>query len=394
MRVLIIGGGIGGLAAAAALRARGERVSVYEKSREYRDGGCGMTIWPNGMLALRRLGLDSRIADAGWPITQAQIRRPDGDVISVTPVEQVSRLAGAPTIAVHRAALQRTLADPGIVPRVHFGKRCTGVLQEDEHVAAFFEDGTAARGDLLLGADGLWSSVRDHVTGPQTPRHLGHALWRGVVSIDDPSLAAGCSFETWDRGARFGMVQIDSRRAYWYAGLSDCPTGTLDMVRPALLERFGGWHSPIRAALVRTPQDQAVRTEIYDRPVPSRWHRGRVVLLGDAAHAMTHDLGQGACTAIEDAVALADCIAGSRDLNRALAWYQRVRRARCARLSAQSRRITRICQLSSPLLCWARDTVTRLTPPNVLARGLRRTIGLLATPANPARSSPARRLPA
>lgn len=394
MRALIIGGGIGGLAAAAALRARGERVSVYEKTREYRDQGCALTIWPNGMIALRRLGLDARVAAAGWPITQAEIRRPDGAVISVTPIASVSRRIGAPTIAIQRAHLQRILADPQVVPRVHLGKRCTGVFQEDEHIAAHFEDGTTARGDLLVGADGLWSSVREYVTGPQTPRHLGYALWRGVVALDDPSLAAGHAFETWDKGARFGMVQIDSRNAYWYAGLNDCPRGTLDMARPALLERFGRWHAPIREALSFAPESKAVRTEIYDRPVPERWHRGRVVLLGDAAHAMTPDLGQGACTAIEDALALADSMAGSRDLGRSLARYQRARRARCARVSARSRRVSRLCQLDSPLLCWLRDLTTRLTPAAFLARGLRKTIGRVIIPANPARSSPGRRLPA
>lgn len=369
MKVIIIGGGIGGQALAAALRRRDIDFEVYERAAAFRDAGAALTLWPNGMKVLRRLGAAPGARAAGWPILAAEIRRPDGHPLSVTPVARVSDEAGAATIALRRSDLHRVLVDAAGEGATHLRKRCVSISQNERGVRAIMADGEVVEGDVLVGADGLWSRVRDLLIGPSRPRQLG-CLWRGILPLDDPSLRAGHAFETWGTGKRFGMAQINANEAYWYAGLPAWPDEPFDRARWRILAEFGHWHAPIRRAVEETPSAAAMRTEIYDRPALSRWTLRRVTLLGDAAHPMTPDLGQGACTALEDAVELADCLAEADEPGTALASYAGRRRERCARLAARSRRMSEISQWNSRAMCTARDLVTRLVPAALVCRGL------------------------
>ncbi|MDX2131982.1 MAG: FAD-dependent monooxygenase [Planctomycetota bacterium] len=383
MRVLILGGGIGGLAAALALRARGVGAGVMERASAYRAAGAAITLWPNGVRALRALGLDGAVLARGWPLRVSRVRRADGSVISVTPVEGVGERAGAPTIGVHRAALQDVLRGALHDGAVVMGRRCTGLRTDDAHAHARFADGAEHAAELVIGADGLRSVARGFVAGDEPPRDAGYALWRGVCALDDAGLRAGEAFETWAPGVRFGMFQISREDVYWYAGMRDAPEGGYADALPTLRRVFGGWHEPIARALEMTDPERAVRTQIRDRPVPRVWHRGRVVLLGDAAHPMTPDLAQGACTAIEDAVVLAEELGAAgaggpvtrERLDAALTRYGRRRRARCARLSAQSRRLSALSQWEHPLACRVRDMAAGLVPEWLAARALLRVVG-------------------
>jgi 2-polyprenyl-6-methoxyphenol hydroxylase-like FAD-dependent oxidoreductase len=369
MRVIVIGGGIGGQALGAALRLRDIDVSIYEQAAAFGDAGAALTLWPNGMKALRRLGAAPEARAAGWPILTSEIRRPDGHPLAVTPVDRVSDEAGAATIALRRSDLHRVLTDAAGPAATHFGKRCVSISQEEGGVRATMADGEVVTGDILVGADGLWSRVRQLLVGPARPRQLG-CLWRGIVTLDDASLRAGHAFETWGTGKRFGMAQINRREVYWYAGLPDWPDEPFDRARWRILAEFGHWHAPLRRAVQETAPGAAMRTVIYDRPALRRWTHRRISLLGDAAHPMTPDLGQGACTALEDAVELADCLAEAESPNAALDAYAGRRRERCARLAARSRRMSEVAQWNSRVLCAARDLVTRIMPAPMLCRGL------------------------
>jgi 2-polyprenyl-6-methoxyphenol hydroxylase-like FAD-dependent oxidoreductase len=379
MNVIIIGGGIGGLALARALALRDIPCRVYERAPGFADCGAALTMWSNGMRALRALGLDADVAAGGWPIVSSDVRRPDGSRLMTTPVALVSRQCGSPTFGMRRAVLHNALLAAAADIPVAFSAPCTGFSQAGDAVTATFADRSSATADLLVGADGLWSVVRRGLFGESAPRRPGYALWRGLARIHDPGLRAGHSFESWSPGVRFGMVQVDADTVYWYAGLSNGPgTACFHEALPFLRNTFGAWHDPIPRVLDQRSTHRALRTEIYDRsPLPT-WRQGRVALLGDAAHPMTPDLGQGACSAVEDAVVLAECLAAGRDIESALGRYESKRRRRCERMVAKSRRLGRLAQARNPVICGARNLMTRLAPTTLVCRELRRVIGAAA----------------
>jgi 2-polyprenyl-6-methoxyphenol hydroxylase-like FAD-dependent oxidoreductase len=224
-------------------------------------------------------------------------------------------------------------------------------------------------GDTLVGADGLFSRIREAVLGPRPPRYAGYTAWRAVARVG--GMEPGTAFETWGRGRRFGALDIGGGRTYWYAA-ENAPQGGRDLdARLALLSRFAGWHEPIEALLDATPSPAVLRHDVFHLRALPVWSVGRVTLLGDAAHAMTPDLGQGACQAIEDAWVLADRLAGAADVPAALRAYEARRRGRAGAIARRSRWVGRVAQASRPRLCRLRDAALRATPPATSLRSLR-----------------------
>lgn len=372
-RVLIAGAGIGGLTLAHALRAQGHDVEIFERAAELLPLGAGITVQANAMLALRTLGLDARVLAAGNAFTAADILAPDGRVLSCLPVESVSGPLGAPMIAIDRGKLQRALLE-GLELHVRTGREVIAAREEGDEVVLAFADGSAARGDLVVGADGLHSALRRHVLGDAPARYAGYTSWRGVCALPVP---AERTTETWGAGERFGVVPIGGGEVYWFA-VADAPSGVRaapEAEKRELLERFGSWHAPCRALIEATPASAILRTDVFDRAPVQRWSRGRVTLLGDAAHPMTPNLGQGGCQAIEDAVVLARSLAAHGGIADALAAYERARVPRANRFVADSRRMGQVAQWRNPVARWARTALLRATPASRMAERMR---GLLA----------------
>jgi 2-polyprenyl-6-methoxyphenol hydroxylase-like FAD-dependent oxidoreductase len=374
--IAIVGGGIGGLAAAAALARAGLPVEVFERAPEIREVGAGLTIQCNAVLALARIGLAERVIAAGVPIRRTRIRLRSGRTLAEPPVEPLYAELGAPALGIHRATLQRILLDAAGPERVHTGAECTGFAAGAEGVTVRFSDGREVAARALVGADGLRSVVRAQLLGDGAPRYAGYVSWRGVTA--DAAAFAGLeatAFESWGRGRRFGGVAIDGARYYWFA-VADAPAGGRDGpegARAALLGLLRGWHEPVERLVAATPEGAILRTDTCDRPPVETWGAGPVTLLGDAAHPMTPNLGQGACQAIEDAVVLADCAARAPDLAAALRRYEARRRPRTRWLQERSWRLGRVAQWKSPLACAARNAVLRLAPARAMLADLRRT---------------------
>ena len=379
MKAIVIGAGIGGLSAAIALRRAGVEALVFERTRELKELGAGLSLTANATKALNGLGLTDALRGIGIPIGVAEIRAWRGEVLSRIPTWQLDEKVGARSAAVHRADLQGALLRELGDEAVRLGAACRGFEQEGEGVRAFFDDGTEERADLLVGADGLRSTIRRGLLGDGNPRYAGYTAWRAVVAPEDELVPAGEAWEVWGRGVRFICTQIGRGRVYW-AVSKNAPEGEHDVstgaAQDALLELCAGWLEPVEELIAATEKAAILRTDIYDRdPVRKRWGKGRVTLLGDAAHPMTPDLGQGACQAIEDAVALVGCLKEREDIEAALSLYEARRSRRTAALVRGSRRVGRIAQLRNPLACRLRDAALKAFPSRLQMKQLEAILG-------------------
>lgn len=369
-RVAIAGAGIGGLTLAIALRKLDIDAHVYERAAELRPVGAGLSLMPNAMLALRAIGLDETIAAAGEAAQTSVGLRSDGVELSRIPIAEVAREVGSSAVLLHRADLHAALLDALGAEHVTLGRAAAGYRDEAGAPAALrFEDGSEVEAELVVGADGLHSAIRKQLTGDaRAPEYSGYTSWRGVTDALCGATPAQLS-ESWGRGSRFGIAPVGRGRVYWFA-VANAPAGERDAgdPRPMLLERYGAWHPPIRALIEGTPAERIVRTDIADRPALTGWSRGRVALLGDAAHPMTPNLGQGGCQAIEDAVVLSGALAAYAKLPNALADYERIRVARANRIVRDSRRLGALAAREGALFQAVRDAMLRWTPASAMHR--------------------------
>lgn len=369
MQVVVIGAGIAGLTTAYGLRAAGADVRVLERRRERAAHGSGLSLMPNGLAALDALGLDAAVADltGGHGPAGGGTRRPDG-----TWLGRVGRDVVGALRVVHRAELHARLVDTLAPGTVRFGADARLVEPRTGRVRV---DGAELCADLVVGADGVGSATRSALRLDPGLRWAGYGAWRGVTTGPVPDVEPA---ETWGRGRRFGVVPLPDGRVYWFGvePRRDAPAGD---PRSRVLDAFGHWHDPIARVVAATPEAGISWTDIHDlvRPLPT-YTRGRVVLAGDAAHAMTPNLGQGANQALEDAATLVGLLtpiaAGAPeplDLRSRLARYDAVRRRRSQAVAAASRRVGAIAQASDPVLVAVRDALARAVPPALAARQMR-----------------------
>ena len=369
MRAIIVGAGIGGITAAVALRRVGVEAVVFERARELREIGAGISVWTNAMRALEEIGLAEAVRAAGREEIGGTVRTAEGRTITSIPARVLEERFGK-NVILTRPDLQTTLLAPLPDAALKLGAELRGFRQDGRGIVARFADGREERGDLLVGADGLGSAVRGQIFGEGKPRYAGFTAWRGLVELGEEH----DGFEAWGRGELFGLVGLGRGRFYWYA-TKNAPEGQGDEARgrkAELLERFGNWHEPVPAVIQATQEARILRNDVYDRrPLGRRWGRGLVTLLGDAAHPMTPNLGQGACQAIEDAVELAECVRGRRDsIEAALSLYGERRARRAALVARRSRALARAVQLENPLLCRLRNAVVGALPLQMKLRQL------------------------
>lgn len=359
-RILIAGGGIGGLALAALLHRRGRECLVLERAPHFDPVGAGIVIQPNAVKALRIGGIEEAVVNRGAPMERMQIRDNLGRVLSSIEGAVFRSRFAAGAFGFHRATLHGALKAliPEMPIRLTAQIRSCGASGE----GAFVEltDGERLEGAGLVGADGLHSVVRRELVRDGEPRYSGYTSWRGVVARGALG-PAGHMSESWGSGARFGLVAIDGDRLYWFA-TANAAAGGHDASKEDLLRRFAGWHDPIRAVIEATPADAILRTDIADRDPIRKWSDGRITLLGDAAHPMTPNLGQGGGQAIEDAVVLDLCLSASTDVAAAFRDYETRRLERTARVVSEARRLGRIGQIENASVRWARNLAVRLTP--------------------------------
>jgi 2-polyprenyl-6-methoxyphenol hydroxylase-like FAD-dependent oxidoreductase len=333
-RAVVIGAGVGGLAAGIALQHRGWDVTVRERAAALENVGAGLAIAPNGLKALDALGVGDRVRAQAALQGAAGITRPDGRWLARTDAAEAEARYGGPTIVVHRAVLIDLLA----------GALKPGTLQLSDPVGAG-EEHTA---DLVVAADGIDSATRRELFPDHPgPVYAGVTSWRIVVPHPGGEVHP---VELWGRGTVFGIAVLGDGRVYCYATAPARPGERAADEKAEMLRHFGGFAAPVPQLIEAAPT--VLRTDIrcLDTPLP-RFHAGRIVLLGDAAHAMTPNLGQGGCQALEDAVVLASCAGQDGGLER----YSALRAPRTKAVAVASRRINRMTRLRHPAAVWARN---------------------------------------
>ncbi|MEX1365988.1 MAG: FAD-dependent monooxygenase [Nannocystaceae bacterium] len=368
--VIVAGAGPGGLAAAVALHRVGIPVLLLERAPDVRAEGAGLTLQVNAMRMLAAIGMGELVAAAGEPLQMGAITTASGTVLSSMPLDDASERYGASGVAIHRGALARVLASALPAGILRCNSEATDVRADDEGVTVLLRDGTELRGRALVGADGIHSRVRASLWEQVPLRYAGYTCWRGVAPVARP-LGEGAMSERWGRGLRFGIVPLSAHETYWFAVANAPPNGRDgDDVKSELRQRFAEFADPVPTLIDATAAEAILRNDIVDiAPLP-RWTKGRVALLGDAAHAMTPNMGQGACQAIEDAVVLAHCLCTQDDVAVALVSYETRRKARAVRFVTRSRAFGRVGQWESAVARALRNTLTRLTPRSVMANAM------------------------
>jgi salicylate hydroxylase len=340
LRVAIVGGGIGGLAAANALLQRGMKVHVYEQAAALTEVGAGVAIQPNGIRVLRRLGLGDELARYGARWRDPQFRRADGTLVaSMWSPEAAHEIE---FYGIHRADLLGMLVDRLPEEVIKVGHRCIDFEQDDRRATLTFENGARATGDVVIAADGMHSTLQHFVVPPSPPLFSGSIAYRGVIPAASVSWPPGAMRNWLGGGKHFLVYPVRADELINYVGFVPADRQMVESWSAAgdpkaLAREFSGWDPMVEAIIAQVTA--TFRWGLYDREPLPRWTRGRLTLIGDAAHPMLPHVGQGANQAIEDAVALA-AVLGRADHSsapRALQIYQSLRRERCGRVQHRAR---------------------------------------------------------
>jgi 2-polyprenyl-6-methoxyphenol hydroxylase-like FAD-dependent oxidoreductase len=335
-RILIVGGGIGGLSLATALHRLGFTPELVERSTAWRATGAGIGVLANGMRVLRLLGLDGAVTRAGAVMRDWSFCNAQGEVLCNTELEALWGDVG-PCIGIERGKLHDALLAGAAAVPARLGIAVTGLRQDADRVIVDFSDGSRADYALVVGADGIHSTVRTLAIGGPPPRYAGQVVWRSVTptrprGVDRMVVVMG-------DGCFFGLVPVGSGRTYGFGGLDasdpfeDPLEGRVERVR----QRFAQLGGAVPEYLGALECDEQLRFDVIEWVDLDHWHTGRVVLIGDAAHAGPPHMGQGGCMAMEDALVLSECLHTADTVEIALDAYATRRRSRTDWVQEQSR---------------------------------------------------------
>lgn len=384
-KVLVVGAGIGGLATSIALRETDAEVVVLERAPDLAkvELGAGVTLWANAMLILDRLGVGDEIRERGAVLKCFEQRNTRGRLLSRWPLDEMARRLGAPICGINRPDLHAALVRGAGGEQVRTGCNVERFEQANGTVSVALAEGagagevgggaasTSESGDVLIGADGIDSTIRKQLLGEQAPRHSGLTMWRANVPYDE-SIAPPVDFIAWwGSGTKFVIFRSGPERLSWEAIVTSPPGGqdAPGERKRAVLDRFADFTAPVHRIVEATDEQSIFRTDVFDRPPDERWGEGRVTLLGDAAHPMTFAVGQGAAQALEDALAIGHALGNGGELDRggsieaALRAYEQPRIARAARFQTMAWRLARAGALESRPAQALRNTAFTLSSP-------------------------------
>lgn len=358
----IIGGGVAGLSLGIGLSNLRKHFLVFEQAPALMGIGAGFGLAANAMQAFEYLGLRDEVEEIGYYTETYDILDHHGRTLLAPDAQRLSARYDQKNFTVHRADLHGFLLSKLPTSQLLLGKRLQRFVQADDAVSLHFADGTTYRCRYLIVADGVKSIARRQLVPKSVPRYAGYTCWRATIANGTIGLQKGS--ETWGPKGRFGMTPLVQNRIYWYACINSRPNNKRYRhysIRD-LLSNFGGYHDPITEIIAHTQNEDLIWNDIVDIKPLSRFAYGNVVLIGDAAHATTPNMGQGACQALEDVAVLCDELDGSHAIDQAFKNFERRRLARTKYITDTSRRIGAAAQMTNPLLISARNTLLRAMP--------------------------------
>jgi 2-polyprenyl-6-methoxyphenol hydroxylase-like FAD-dependent oxidoreductase len=370
--VAVVGAGIGGLAAALALRSAGFSVRVYEREVHPRELGLALLLAPNAMSALRELSLADAIVTAGAAARRGEVRRLDGKTLRRIDSTMVTERLGEPAIVALRPVLHGALLEAVGEEALVLGRRATGCTASEAGATVHFEGGENVRARIVVGADGVGSAIRNALHPTDTPpQPSGLFALRGVAHGVGHHLGELSGAQYFGRGIEAGVVKANSEAVYWYLSVPAAALKGKSQAPRELLEQLvTGSHAPLQAIVTATRPEDVRLDELFERAPLPQWGRGAVTLLGDAAHPMLPHAGQGAAQALEDAVTLARALRAERPLEASLRRYEKVRSGRTSTVVRVAKRNAQLGSVSSALGCWLRDTALTLVPSGLILRHL------------------------
>ncbi len=364
-KITIIGAGIGGLTTAIALIQKGFEVEIFENSQEFKKAGSGINLAINAMQVYKELGIyDDILAKANY-IKAMNALTKKLSVLTNANFKKFEKKYKAKTVAIHRASLHEILLSHLRNTQIHLNKKLTSLVQNNGIVNLIFEDGTSYNAAIVIGADGIHSNVRKSIFENTELRDAKQVCWRGISKAKIDKKYIEELNEIWGKGNRFGFVHITSNEIYWFALVNKDKFKSKD---DDLIQIFSDYPSMVKKIIAETEKKDILCNEIWDLKPIEKWYKGNVCLLGDAAHATTPNMGQGACQAIESAMALSICLKEEKSSETAFSRYQLIRKAKANDVTKTSWLLGKIAQSNNSLICILRNLVLKITPKYITAK--------------------------
>lgn len=362
-KILIIGGGTGGAATALALKRLGIDFSVYERAKVLREVGAGIALWANATHVLKELELLEDAMKVGCLITNYQFNSQRGKELVNVVVDGFD----LPVIGIHRTELHQLLRRGISSEQFILGENFEQLEHRNGSVHACFTSGLSVTGNALIGADGLRSQVRTSILGEDPPTFRNFKTWRGLTDYIPSQYRSGYIQEFLGGGKGFGFMMLGQEKVYWYAAAiaaeaqPDAAVGR----KKELEIIYQDWLPAVPKLIAATNEENILTTDLYDRPPQQPWSQGNITLLGDAAHPMLPTMGQGACTALEDAYVVAKCLAEQSDAAAAFQKYELLRFSRTKAIVEQSLRSSKMGKLRNPLAVGLRNVLMKVMGPAI-----------------------------
>jgi 2-polyprenyl-6-methoxyphenol hydroxylase-like FAD-dependent oxidoreductase len=370
MNGIIIGGGIAGLACAHALNQVNISTRVYESTPTLKAVGAGLVLGTNAMQILDRLDLAKAVIQEGNELKSFEITNHQLKALQTVFQENTKRRFGFYGTAIHRAKLHQVLVDRLKDGQLELGHQLAHLEQDSSNSIAHFANGQSQEADFFIGADGIHSKLREVAFPAVKMRAAQQYCWRGITSLPSNFPDPHKAIESWGNQRRFGLIPIGDQKLYWFAVVTDHQWQIQEKQsdQEALIHAFKDFHPLIHTVLQSTPASAILRNDIYDfAPIPN-WYKENICLIGDAAHAMTPNMGQGACQAIEDAYFLAKAAEENTDIQQAFLNFQKIRKPRVDRIVNQSLQIGKMAHIG--IGQGLRNWIMRQTPSRMAEKQL------------------------